>query len=141
MKFSSIYLIAAAATAGSAIAAPGPLHARALAFDNLFKRQSAPPLRSQDVAYLLNESAKARQSAASAAYTTSQGKTKTFKHDFWEKMSEKYKKGAKVHRLLSVGHKEGHYKDQATLENDRKRAVRGYRDAKETEKRAIADRK
>jgi len=145
MKFSSIYLIAAAATAGSAIAAPGPLHARALAIENLFKRQptgGAAPIQSKQVASLLEQSADAHHSAASAAYTTSQGKTKTLGPNFWKEQSEKYTEVGDMHGFLSGLHEAGHYKgDQAMLDDHADKAIRGIHDAEKTKKHAIADRK
>jgi len=84
MKFSSIFLIAAglAAIAGSTIAAPSPLHARALPVvvdDNLFKRQPAPTddwrENHRAVARALNMSAREKRTAAAEARTTAEKPT------------------------------------------------------------------
>ena len=105
MKFSSISLIAAglAIIAGSTVAAPGPLYARALLVDdNLFRRQPTPNddnwrNRHLGVAGALLRSSLENNKASVEARITANGKTKLRSPAWWQGM-------AGVHDTISTSH-------------------------------------
>ena len=108
MKFSSISLITAglAAIAGSTIAAPGPLHARALIVDDLFKRQNDWQKKHLVVAATLHQSSSENWRASEAAKTTSDsGETYGIKTpEEWGQLSDRHLKVFKEHTIKCMEH-------------------------------------
>ena len=141
MKFSSISLIAAALgpIAGSAIATPVPLRARALAVEDLFNRQ--PGFKKTSA--LLHQSGKDHRAAESEAFTSSRSKTRQGK-DHWERESAKHKGEAEKHEFLSGMHLGASItKDEgvrALVGPHSEMAKKGSADAKQAVQAAKADR-
>jgi len=148
MKFSSISLITAglAAIAGSTIAAPAPLHARALIVDNLFKRQNDWQKKHLAVAKALYHSSIDNYHTSVAARTTSMGPTHEKTPAEWARLSDILVKISQKHATESLKHfdaankpKKGlKYKD---LHKDFCEAIRGQALAADGKVLAIGDRR
>ena len=111
MKFSPISLIAVvlAAIAGSTIAAPDPLHSRALVVDNLFKRQPTPNDDWREnhriVAEELLKSSFDNYEASHEALATSRSQTNGIKSpEEWEAQAYAHDMLSRMHARMSLKH-------------------------------------